>query len=887
MSKPADWRWLYKMRLRLRSVLLRKRVEAELDEELEFHIERRVELEIAKGLPPEEARRIAIRAMKGIEQKKEDCRDARRVNLIESFMQDLGYALRGFGKNPGFSAVAVLTLALGIGASLAVLSVVDSVLLRRLPFPATDRLAVLFATTPTRSQDSTSFPDFLDWKEQSQSFTEVAAYRTDPFNLAGGGVPEPAVGLRASHELFHVLGMNPVMGRAFDEKEQHGKSAVALISHGLWRRRFGSDPAVLGKTILLNDEIYSVIGVLPQGFQFPSFVDPDVVVPISESSDRSRGYLFAVARLKPGTRTATAQRELDGIAARLERAFPYSNRGRGVKVVPLQEAATGSVRIPLLVLMGAALFVLLIGCANVGGLVLAKGIARRRELAVRSALGAGSGRLVRQLLTESVTLAMLATLLGSAFAFWASRLLVVSLSQRFALPSVTFEWNLLVPAILIASLSGIFCGLPPAFLLRRSHLIGFLKEGSRSQTGGRSEHQWRSLLVISQTALTVMLLTGAGLLLKSFVLLQQTDPGLDPRNVLMADLPLSKRYADPQRRDVFLREILESVGGLPGVQQAAVHTDPPFLGGGSRETFTVEGHPDPGPRQGHVASFNVVSSGFFGVMGIPIGRGRGFDGRDTPGGAPVAIVNETMARQFWPHADPTGKRIRLYYDKDPLHWLSIAGVVGDVRYYGRDVEPVPQAFVLYEQSPYRSLPYKQAPFVSVVFRTTADPTRLIKAVEERIWAVDKDQPILNIQTMEHALSHSIANRRLYLVLLGSFAAMALVMAAAGIYGLISYAVAVRTQEIGVRVALGATAWQILTLVIRNGMLLTLIGVAMGIGGSLAMTKVLSGLLYGITATDPSTFFETAAIFVGVALVATYIPARRAAMIDPTVAFRYE
>ena len=417
--------------------------------------------------------------------------------------------------------------------------------------------------------------------------------------------------------------------------------------------------------------------------------------------------------------------------------------------------------------------------------------------------------------------------------------------------------------------------------------IGASMEGNRSHAGERTEKRLQSLLVIFEMALTVMLIVGAGLLLKSFVLLQQTDLGLNPRNALMADLLLSKRYADPQRREIFLRDMLESVGVLPGVQQVAVHTDPPFLGGGARETFRVEGHLDPGPRQGHVAAFNVVSREFFAAMGIPIKRGRGFDQGDTPAGAPVAIVNETMARQFWPDGDPAGKRIRLYYDKDPQHWLSIVGVAGDVRYRGRDLEPVPHVFVPYQQDPYRSLTYTQQPYVSLVDRTAADPAKLIKAVQARIWAVDKDQPISNIQTMEHALSQSVANRRVYLLLLSVFAAIALLMATAGIYGLISYAVARRTQEMGIRVALGATVGQILALIIRQGMLLTLIGVVIGIAGSLVLTKVISGLLYGITPTDAPTFIGTALLFIAVAFVATYIPARRATTIDPTVALRFE
>lgn len=882
-------RSLDKLRLRLRSVFRRSSLEQELESEMRFHLDQQIEENLASGMAPPDARQAALRAIGGISQFQEECRDMRRVSLLENLLQDFRYAFRGIAKNPSFAVIAVLTLALGIGASMAIVTLIRSVMLRPLPFPDADRLVVLFATNPARGlfHDTTSFPDFLDWRGQSHDFTGMAAWRSDQFNLTGAGTPKQIVGLEASYEIFSVLGVMPALGRGFDRQEQAGRVPVAIIGHGLWMSRFGGSPDVLGRSVVLDGVPHSVIGVLPHGFQFPFFSDIDVVVPIPEYAARSRGYLRAVARLKPGVRTTAANQELDSIARRLEQAFPDTNRGRGVNLVPLRHVAVGDVRTPLLVLMGAASFVLLIGCANVGNLTLVRGIARRRELAVRSALGAGAWRLTRQLLTESSVLALIAALLGTGIAFWGSKLLAITLSQQFALPPVIFDWPLLAMAVLIGVLSGILSGLPPALMVRRSHLSNALKEGSRGQAGGRSENLMQNLLVTCETALTVILIVGAGLLLKSFMLLQSTHLGLNPHNVLMADLLLSKRYADPERRATFVREILDSVSTLPGVQHAAVHTDPPFLGGGAKETFHVEGHEDPSPRHGHVFAFDVISKDFFAAMGIPLKRGRGLDQRDTPAGAPVVIVNETMARQFWPNADPIGKRIRFYYDNDPRRWLSVIGVVGDVRYRGRDFEPAPQVFVPYLQNPYRSLPYPQSPDVSLVVRTTADPTKLMRAVQARIWAVDKDQPISGIQTIEQALSQSVANRRVYLLLLSVFAVIALLMATSGIYGLVSYAVARRTREMGIRVALGASAGKVLALVIRQGMFLTFIGVGTGIAGSLALTKVISGLLYGITPTDGSTFIGMALFFFAVAFIATYIPARRAAAVDPTVAFRCE
>jgi len=809
---------------------------------------------------------------------------------METLLQDIRYAIRGMSKSPGFTAVAVLTLALGIGASMAILTVVNSVLLRPLPFPEAERVLVLFATTPARGvlRDTTSFPDFLAWKE-STAFAAAAAWRRDPFNVSGDGAAEAISGVRASHELFPVLAMPPMIGRGFDHEEQREKKLVAVISHGLWLRRFGGDRNVLGKSIVLNDEPHSIIGVMPPGFHLPDpslFVDPtfrqtDVIVPIAENMSRSMGYLRGLARLAPKATMAGAQQKLDGIAQRLADAYPLTNKGRGVNVVPLQRVAAGNVRTPLLVVMGAAFFVLLIGCANVGNLILVRGVARRRELALRSALGAGTGRLVRLLLTESTVLALLGAMLGTFAAVWGSEWLAAALSQQFVLPAISFDWRLLAFAVVVGLGSGVLCGLSPALALRRGLLSDSLKDGGKGQAGGPMENRLRNLLVVSETALTVMLLVGAGLLLKSFVLLVGTELGVNTQNVLMADLSLSKRYGDPQRRERFLTEMVESVGSLPGVQRAAVHINAPFQGGGSRQTFHVEGHADPGPQQGHPAAFNVISNGFFEAMGMPMRRGRAFDDRDSRAGAPAVVINESMARRFWANEDPIGKRIRFYYERDSPRWYSVVGVAGDVRYNGHDSEPVPEVYVSYRQYQY------VMPYASLVVRTASDAASRISEVKARIWAVDRDQPVMRMDTAESILAQSTASRRVYLMLLGAFAGIALLMATAGIYGLVSCSVERRTQEIGIRMALGASASQTMATVVRQGMMLTLIGVGIGLAGSLALAKVLSGLLYGITATDPGTFVLTALVFLAVALAATVIPARRAAAIDPAVAFRYE
>ena len=616
---------------RLRSLWNWNRKESELDEEIQFHLSEEADERAAAGLTAAQARVAATRDFGNTTLIREATRDAWGWAFAERLIQDVRGALRMTRRDPGFSALAALTLALGVGATTAILNVVEGLLLRPLPFADANRLVVLFATTPKRGvyRDTTSFFDISAWRDESRAFTDTAAYRRDQLNVTGDGPPEPVTGLRASAGLLGVLGVSPAIGRTFDANEQHANAAVVLISYGLWTRRYGSDPRILSRTILLNEVSHSVIGVLPSGFQFPAFEESDVLLPVPERPCRSCGYLRAVARLKPGVPAATAQAELDAIAAGLEKAFPDSNEGRGVNVVPLQDVAVGPVSTPLLVLLGAGVFVLLIGCGNVGNLVLARGLARQRELAVRSALGAGAGRLVRQLLTESVCLALIAALLGAVLAVLGSELLVASLSQRFPLPEIPFSWTLLAFAFVIAVLSGLLSGLPPALMVWKADLNHSLKQDDRSQTGSVTQHRLRNVLVVSQTALTVMLLIGAGLLVKSFILLQQVDIGLNPRNVLTADLLLSKRYADPGRGDTFIREVLDSIAALPGVQNVAVQSQSPFEGAGKRETFNIEGQPDPGPRNGHAAYWNRVGGDFFRALGISIVRGRDFDRRDT------------------------------------------------------------------------------------------------------------------------------------------------------------------------------------------------------------------------------------------------------------------
>ena len=561
--------------------------------------------------------------------------------------------------------------------------------------------------------------------------------------------------------------------------------------------------------------------------------------------------------------------------------FPDSNEGRGVNVVPLQEVAVGQVRTPLFVLLGAGLCVLLIGCANVGNLVLTKGIARQRELAVRSALGAGRRRLVRQLLTESLSLSIAAAVLGAVLALWGSAFLVASLSQQFRLPEVPFDWTMLGVAFVLAAFCGLLSGAPPALMVRRVGLTDCLRQDSRTMSSGLTERRLGHLLIVGQTALTVTLLIGAGLLVNSFIRLQQIDLGVDTHRALTADLMLSKRYVDPPRREAYFEQLLGAIGALPGVQAVALHVDQPFTGAGRRETFRVEGHDDPRPGSGHPAAFNIVSGDFFRAMDIPVVRGRGFNVDDTAAAVPVAVVNETMARQFWPREGAIGQRLQFYYEKNRERWLTVVGVVREVRYHGRLADPAPQVFVTSQQPFYKA----QDANMSLVVRTSGDPASLITAVRASVWAVERDQPITNLQPMDRVLWESAAAPRVYMTLLGIFAIIALVIASAGIYGASAYSVARRTHEIGIRLALGATPGQTLALVMRQSLTMIVMGVSAGVAAALALTKILSEFLYAITPTDAPTFLAVLLLFAGVAMVSIYIPARRAAMIDPTLALR--
>jgi predicted permease len=883
---------LIRLKTALRALLRRSQAELELDEELRYHIERQTEQNIRLGMSPEEARQAASKSFGGVEQAKESSRDARGVRWLEELWQDLRYGARMLVKNPGFTMVAVITLALGIGANSAIFSVVNSVLLRELPYRDPQRLVMVFTEweIPQVGTRGTESPftgaDFRDLRDQNQSFEQLSAFSGVTFNLTGGGDPEALSGIHASANLFSLLGSEARHGRVFlPEEDQAGSNRVVILSDRLWQRRFGSDPKIIGQTISLNNENYTVVGVAPPDFQFPpkatlSASSVDFYTPLAlspeEWNNRNSGRYSVIARLKSQTRIEQAQTEVAGIASRLEEQYPNTNRYKSARLVAFHQQVVSKVQTALLALLGATGFVLLIACVNVANLLLARTATRQKEMAVRAALGAGRWRVVRQLLTESLLLSVLAGALASLLAFWSVDLLRLIAPEDFPrADEIGVDVRVFAFTLVASLLTGITFGLVPALQGSRTELNETLKEGWRSSGGGR-RNRFGAALVVSEVALAMALLVGAGLMLRSFIRLMSVDPGFDPQKVLaIAIRPPETKYQQAQQA-AFFQQLLERVRAMPGVRSAGA-VFPPLGSWDNSSGFRIEGEPPPSPNTSRSIVNRVVSSDYFKTLDIQLLKGRVITDGDGPNKPPVVVINETMARQYWPNGDPIGRRIISGEDDT---WREIVGVVKDVRYNSLDTEAGAQVYMPFDI-------YSGASYRTLVARTDGDPLSLAPAVRGAVQAIDKDQPISSVRTMEDMVARSVSQRRFNMLLLAVFAGIALLLAAVGIYGVMSYSVEQRAHEIGVRMALGAQTSDVLRLVVRRGMTLTLIGAVIGLCAALGLTRLIENLLFGVSTTDPLTFFVIPLLLALVTLLACYLPARRATKVDPLVALKAE
>jgi putative ABC transport system permease protein len=847
----------------------RGRAEAELDEEIRTHLELETEQNIESGMSPEEARYAALRAFGNVALSKEGSRTMWGLRWAETLWQDVRFGARTLRKNPGFTAVAVVALALGIGANSAIFSVVNAVLLRPLPYKDPERLVMVWekGNADEFPINSTSAANFIDWRDQNQVFEAVAVMGRASFNLTGAGEPVRVDGRRVSAGLFRLLGVEPQLGRAFLPEED------------------APGAGVVGKPLTINGQSYTVVGVMPPQFQFPSRQD-ELWVPIAfgaqEAANRGNNSYEVVGRLKADASLERARAEMDTIAARLKQQYPDAVKSNASVVVPLREQVVGDIKPALLVLLGAVGFVLLVACANVANLLLARAAVRRKEIALRVALGAGRLRLVRQFLTESVLLAALGGAVGLLLSFWGVNALQAFMPENIAgVKAVTVDAGVLVFTLAVSLLTGLLFGLVPAAQALKLDLNEMLKEGGRDASSGRGGNRVRSMLVVAEVAVSLVLLVGAGLLINSFLRLRNLDPGFRADHLLTMSVVLPpQKYPDQARRSAFYSELTSRVEALPGVRSAAVTDWLPLTMTGGSFGVSVEGRADPGTDKRPDVVTRVVSAGYFETMGIKLLRGRQFDERQDRAGSPqVVVVSETTARRLWPGEEPLGKRLQPG-DPDPSGWMEVVGVVNDVRQFDLTAEPRLQMYLPHVQFEW---------FVprQLVVKTDVEPSSLAAAVRKTVWELDKDQPVSDVRTMEEVLSESIARQRFSTLLLAIFAGLALALAAVGIYGVMSYAVAQRTREIGIRMALGAQAGVVLRLMMRQGLKLASAGVVLGLAGALLLTRLMSSLLFGVSATDPLTLATISLMLVGVALLASYIPARRAAKVDPLIALRHQ
>ena len=869
--------------------LWRRKQKDELDEELRAHHDAAVQERIERGEPRAQAESAARREMGNTGLIAEITREMWGWASLDRLLQDVRYGLRQLRRNPGFTLTAVLTLALGIGANTAIFSAVNSVLLRPLPYRDSDRLVAVFNHEKRMGEprNPTSPFDFHQW-QQNRVFEAMAAATPWEPVLTGYDRPDRLDGLRASATLFQLLGAEAALGRTFREPDgEIGSHRVVVLGHNIWQRRFGSDRALVGRTLLLDSEPYTVIGVMPPGFRFPPFwaVDAEFWAPLTFTPDernRRARFLRAFARLKPGVTLAQARSEMDGIARRLEQEAPQSNKSVGVTVEPLQEPVVHGIRPVLVALLGAAGFVLLIGCANIANLLLARASVRSREFAVRMALGASRARLVPQLLTESLLLALLSGAAGLLLGVWLLGALRGMMAESLPrIVEVQLDWRVLAFAFAVSLLTAIATGLAPALQAGRGGLVDALKSGTRQTSGGSS--RLRGGLVVSEVALAVVLLAGAGLMLQSVWRLANLDPGFRREQVLTAEISFAgERYETVEQQFHLVNNVQQRISALPGVEAAALTNHLPIGGDVWRFQFVVDGQPLPPSDQMPLAVYRAATPGLFRALGIRLVRGRDFSATDTPGSEPVILVNETAARRYFGGEDPVGKRIRLGGLDSKLPWLTVVGVTSDVR-QGALAEDVPPEMYL----PYAQQLTEFYRNTTLVVHTRGETAPLEKAIQQVTWDLDANLPVTRIRTIEQILEGEVRLPRRQGLLIAAFAGVALLLAGIGLYGVVSYMVARRTQEIGVRMALGAQRGDILRLVVGQGMGLVTLGLSIGLAGAWMLTRWVEGLLFQVSPTDPATFAAVSVLLGLVALLACCMPARRAVRVDPMTALRQE
>jgi putative ABC transport system permease protein len=876
--------WINIFTTRLRALLRRDAVLQDIDEELRAHIEMETEANREVGMAPDEARLSATKSFGNFGSIKDLAYQVRGGGFMETLWQDLRYSGRMLLKHPGFTLIAVLTLTLGIGANTAIFSIVNAVLLRPFPYNAPEQLVIVGEYV---EGGSVSYPNFADWKDDRKVFDGASAVRSnESFNFTGAGDPERLQGRLVSAGFLSLLGVSPLVGRDFiAEDDRPGATPAAILSYGFWNRRFANDQNIVGKQITLNNQSFTVVGVTPQNFEFA--MPADVSIPIGLSADRfkTRGAdpgISVVARLKPQASLQQAESELNVIYKRLEQQYPDSNTGRNARLMPLHENFVGSVRQPLLILLGAVGLVLLIACANVANLLLVRSSTRQREISVRVALGASGWRITRQLLTESVVLAAIGGALGVLLAHWGTSFIAYQLPDGIPrLNQAHVDARVLMFTLGVSLMTGLLFGLAPALQASRLNLTETLKEGDRGSSGSRQ--RLRSVLVVCEVALTLTLLVGAGLLIQSFRRVLQVDPGFKAQNLLT--MQVSVNNPDGYQVAAFFNQLQENVRRLPGVNSVAISNGLP-LGVANHPTFFIEGRPLPekGTAPGGVRY--TVSPGYFQAMGIELLKGRVFSAQDTPTTPLVIVIDEALAQEHFQNDDPIGKRLSQSTSFMPTY--EIVGVVRHVQQDNVDGQATrtPQFYLDFNQIPPERWP-GLVRRINLLTRTDVEPTSLTSAVRGQIAALNKDQAIFNVRTMEQIVSQNVAPRRFSMLLLTIFAVVALLLASIGIYGIMSYSVAQRTREIGLRMTLGAQRGNVLRLVIGQGMKLALVGVALGLIASFGLTRTMKNLLFGVSATDPVTFIFIAVILGLVALLACWVPARRATKVDPMVALRYE